>query len=135
MATKPQFASIIREDIAQVTAANTNRDGATGTYVDVVTAPTNGCRVDSIEVTATGTTTAGMIRLFLTDAGGLRRLWREIPVTAVTPSATVQAWSARIATPAGDGTPLLVLAATRKLAASTEKAETFNIVAMGGDFT
>lgn len=46
---------------AQVSAANTNRDG-TGTIVDLVTGGTYGTRIDKVRICATGTTTAGVIR-------------------------------------------------------------------------
>jgi hypothetical protein len=110
-----------------VSTANTNRDG-TGTIVTVFTAGASGSRIDDIVVTATGTTTAGMVRLFLND-GTNTRLWAEIPVTAVTPSGTVQAFTSSMLNQA------LILPNGWSLRAATNNAETFNIfVDRAGDF-
>lgn len=89
------------------TTANTNRDG-TGTIADIVANTTtvglNGCLVRwiSIETTAASTiTSAGMLRFYLHD-GSNYRLFREIQVTAITPSATVKGWSLQAVTTEGD---------------------------------
>lgn len=116
----------------QATAANTARDG-TGTIVVVYTAPANvlGARVDRVIIHAVATTTAGMIRLFLVDSGGtLIRLIREVPVVAITPSATQPAFSVEVVFDNG-----LILANAVSLRASTHNAETFNIIPIvAGDF-
>lgn len=216
MTTTAQYASVPRSSVAQVSTANTNRDG-TGTLSNIVMASAKalgGMRIDAINIQAVSTTTAGMVRLFVqkgrpgpsvasisfsgttatvvTDtAHGLttgqttthvgaypdeynvddsavtvisptsfsyvmgtapttnatvlgsfatslatpvRRLVKEVPVTAITPSATVQAFNAVLA--AGDrGIMPLVLPPGYSLRASTEKAETFNITpTIAGDF-
>ena len=115
---------------ARISTANTNRDG-TGTLGDVITGGANGTRVGRIVITATSTTTAGMVRLYIYD-GTNTRLWKEIPVSAITPSATVQAFTATIASP--DSDPLLVLPVNYVLRASTHNAETFDVIAHAGDF-
>lgn len=127
MATTANYANTPRAAVAQVTAANTARDG-TGTIVTVFTAGTSGSRVDDIVITATGNTTAGMIRLFLHD-GTNARLWMEIPVSAVTVSATVAGWTTSLLNQA------LILPNGWSLRASTHNAETFNVfVDRAGDF-
>ena len=127
MASNAQYASIPASAMAVISAANTARDG-TGTIVTVETAGASGTRIDDIVIIATGTTTAGMVRLFLHD-GTNARLWREVPVTAITPSATVQAFTATLSNLA------LVLQTGWSLRASTNNAETFNIcVTRAGDF-
>jgi hypothetical protein len=130
MAANGNYAATPRAAVAQLTAANTARDG-TGTIVSVITGATTGTRVDDLVIQATGATTAGMIRLFLSlDGGTTSRLIREIPVTAITPSATVQAFSASLTNLA-----LLLPNASAVLRASTNNAETFNIaVVRAGDF-
>jgi hypothetical protein len=115
---------------ARISTANTNRDG-TGTLGDVITGGANGTRVGRIVITATSTTTAGMVRLYIYD-GTNTRLWKEVPVSAITPSATVQAFTATIASP--DSDPLLVLPVNYVLRASTHNAETFDVIAHAGDF-
>lgn len=130
MATNPNYASTPRNAVAQISAANTNRDG-TGTIVTVIAGAANGTRVDDITIVATGTTTAGMVRLFLSlDNGTTNRLLREIPVTAATPSGTVQAFRAELF-----DLGIILPNATALLRAATHNAEAFNvIVTRAGDF-
>ena len=127
MATAAQYASTVRTAQAQVSTANTNRNG-TGTIATVFTAGSNGSRIDDIYITATGTTTAGVVRLFLND-GTNTYLFEEILVTAITPSTTVAVFQAVLLNQA------IVLASGWSLRASTNNAETFNIqVTRAGDF-
>jgi hypothetical protein len=108
-----------------LSAANTARDG-TGTLADVLTAGASGSRLDRVRIAASGTTTAGVIRLFMYD-GTNTYLFKEILVDAITPSATVKAWDA-------DVTIGIDLPATWHLKASTHNAETFKIFGLGGDY-
>lgn len=128
MALKPVFVGTDKVGMAQVTTANANRDG-TGALVDVFVPGANGGQVDKIEIEAVGVTTAGMIRLYISD-GTNHRLWKEVDVTAVAaPGATVKTFTA-IVEPSGG----MKLQTGYKLRASTEKTETFNIIATGGDY-
>lgn len=127
MAVQPQYAATPRAALGQVSTANTNRDG-TGTLATVFTAASTGSRIDDIVITATGTTTAGMVRLFLHDGTNARML-QEVSVSPVTPSATVQAWTQQLLNLA------LILPSGWSLRASTHNAETFNVtVTRAGDF-
>jgi hypothetical protein len=45
MAISPSFANVPRIGLAQVSVANANRDGTTGTYVDVITGGANGTKI------------------------------------------------------------------------------------------
>lgn len=127
MSTTANYAATPRAAVAQISTANTARDG-TGTIATVFGAGTSGSRIDDITVTATGTTTAGMVRLFLHD-GTNARLWAEIPVSAVTPSGTVQAFTASLSNQA------LILPNGWSLRASTNNNETFNVIVdRAGDF-
>ena len=68
----------------RISAANTNRDG-TGTVYVVLTGGTNGTRGERVQWNATGTTTAGVVRLYLKDTGTpSTRLLVEALVTALT---------------------------------------------------
>ena len=125
MAASPQYVGTPKSPTVSISTANANRDGATGTYGTLMTAGTSGSRIDTINITATGTTTAGMVRLFLGAA-----MIQEIPVVAITPSATQPAWSANVEFDNG-----LVLQASAVLKASTHNAEAFSVtVTNGGDF-
>lgn len=129
MAITAQFSNTPLCPVAQVSVANTARDG-TGTIVTVFTASGSGARIDSVVVQATGTTTAGMVRLFIND-GTNTRLFDEIPVSAITPSGTVAAFKQ---TQLYSATQPIILPSGHSLRASTNNAETFNIVAFGGAF-
>ena len=128
MATAAQYAATARTAVGQVTTANTNRNG-TGTIATIFTGGTNGSRIDDISIVATGTTTAGVVRLFLND-GTTSYLWQEILVTAITPSTTVQVFSFALLNQA-----LILASSSWSLRASTNNSETFNIlVTRAGDF-
>lgn len=125
MATSPQYVGTPKSPSVTISTANTNRDGATGTYGTLMTAGASGSRVDRINLTATGTTTAGMVRLFVGTA-----MIKEIPVIAITPSATQPTFSADVVFDNG-----LILQSGAVLKASTEKAESINLTVLsGGDF-
>lgn len=127
MASNANYAATPRTAVAQLSAANTNRDG-TGTIVTVFTAGASGSRVDDLLITATATTTAGVVRLYIHD-GTAARLWREVLVSAITPSTTVSPFSATLTNLA------LLLQSGYSLRASTNNAEAFNVcVTRAGDF-
>lgn len=127
----PIFVATPKIGMGRISAANTARDG-TGTTVDIITGSTNGTRVDRVHVRAQGTTTAGMVRLFIYDGTNVR-FWDEISVTAITPSATVQVFEATLVTP-DSASPLLVLPNNYVLRAATHNAETFDVIAHAGDY-
>jgi hypothetical protein len=129
MASTPAFAATPKAALAQVSAANTNRDG-TGTIVTVLTAGANGTRIERVKVKAVGATTAGMIRLYLND-GTNTRLLEEALVAAVTPSGIVETFEAEFDFSRPD--QMLVLPNGWTLRASTHVAETFNVIAIGAD--
>ena len=130
MATKPAFTSTPRHAFGAISAANTTRDGS-GTIVTIMAGAAAGTRVFEIDIKATATTTAGMVRLFISfDNGATWKLYDEVPVLAVTPSGTVAAFRALV-TPVN----LLLPNATAVLGAATHNAEAFNVFAQGGDLT
>jgi hypothetical protein len=133
--TDPVFTKSPVIGIAAISAANPNRDG-TGTIVAVVDGDTDGVRIDQIEVKAEATTTLGMIRLFISlDSGGTWDLWRELPVSAITPDGVTVAFGALIdLTTVLNDPPLNLADATVVLGAATEEAEVFNVFARGGSY-
>ena len=125
MAISPAYVGTPKSSTVSVSTANSNRNGVTGAYGTIHTAGASGSRIDALSIAATGTTTAGMIRLFINAA-----MIKEIPVIAITPSATQPAWNVDITFE-----PALVLAASAILKANTHNYETFNLtVTNGGDF-
>lgn len=132
MANQAQYVGTPKVGVGQVSAANTARDGS-GTIATIFTAGASGSRIDAINIKATGTTTAGMIRLFIHD-GTNARLLTELPVTALTPSGTLPAWEAQLNTNSMSQVLPIILPTGYSLRASTNNAETFNVIAIGGDF-
>jgi hypothetical protein len=131
MSSAAQYASTVTSAAVQVTTANTARDG-TGTLgttlITVLTAGASGTRIDDIYMVGTGTTTAGVIRLFVFD-GTNTRLLSETLVTAITPSTTLPVWNNVLLNQG------IVLKTGYALRATTNNTETFNIiVTRAGDF-
>jgi hypothetical protein len=133
MATAPNFSASPRCEIVQATTANTARDGS-GTIVNVLTAGSSGSRIDRLDAQAIAASTSGMLRWFLHD-GANSRLYFETNVVAITPSASVPAWRYTASREAANRElfPIL-LESGQSLRVATNNAETFNIVATGGDF-
>jgi hypothetical protein len=135
MATTAQFTAQPTIDISQVSTANTNRDG-TGTIVTVATGPSTtaaagvGERINRVTIHATGTTTAGVIRFYISlDSGTTNRLICERLVTAITPSTSVAAFRTEVGELVG---LILPGGGAAMLRASTNNAETFNIMVESG---
>lgn len=124
--------------------ANINRDG-TGTIADIVSNVSplgpNGCLVRFLMVETTAAaaiSTAGMMRFWIHD-GTAYRLFREIPVTAITPGATVKGWSLQAVSGEGDivngrWNLNMELAPGHKLGVSTHIGDAFVACASVADF-
>ena len=127
MATSPIFVGTAKHPTVRIATANINRDG-TGTLGTVFTAGAAGSYFKGVRVQAEVTTTAGVIRLYIQAAGaGNNELIKELLVTAVTPSTTVEAFSIEWYPLGG-----IVLALTDVFKASTHIAETFSVWLEGG---
>lgn len=88
MASNANFATTPRYEVAQVSTANTARDG-TGTIVTLFTAGPNGSRVDNIGWSGTGTTSAGLVSVFVRETSeGTWMYITSLPINANTASAT-----------------------------------------------
>jgi hypothetical protein len=129
MSTSPNYAASPRSiDRASVSAANTNRDG-TGTIVSIATGSAAGFRITSVVAQPIVTTTAGMIRLYIsTDSGSTWKLFDELTVAAVTVSASVPCARSRRAY-----TDLILYGTAMRLGASTHNAEAHEVWAIGAD--
>jgi hypothetical protein len=128
MAASPQYTAAPVLGAALCSAANANRDG-TGTLYTIVTGATDGTRIDRITAQAIVSTTAGMLRLYVTPPASTARLYLEVPIQAVTASGTVAAWHSEIALQGG-----MVLPSGYILAASIQNANATMVFALGGAF-
>jgi hypothetical protein len=128
--TRPIFPLVPNVGVGQLSLASTSLT-APANPATVLTAGANGTRIDAVNVEAVGTTTAGMVRLFLYD-GSTYHLVEEIAVTAATPSATVKAFNA-LSTFFTPTTPRSIPSGW-SLRAATHNAETFRVTGLGGDY-
>ena len=130
MATNPSFVSTPRLEVVQVGTANTNRDGS-GTLGTLITGAAAGTRVFEIVAQAAESTTAGMVRIFLsTDGGTTKRLIDEISIAAATASGSVKATRNSAVYQ-----NLVLEDANCILYASTHVAEDINVCVMAADLT
>ena len=132
MANQPQYVGTPKVGMANVSISNSNLDG-TGTVNTVFSAGSSGSRIDAINIKATGNTIAGMVRLFIHD-GSTARLITEVPVVAITASNTSPSFEVQLNTNTMTQTLPIILQTGYSLRASTQFANTFNIIAVGGDF-
>lgn len=130
MGTTPVFTSTVRVGSVNVSAANTNRDGS-GTITSLLTGAAAGTKVFEIVAQAAVTTTAGMVRIFLSvDGGTTWRLFDELSIAAATVSASVKA--TRISSVYAN---LVLGSASHVLGCTTHNAESINVIALAGDLT
>lgn len=133
MSANANFIATPKTGSINIATANLLRDG-TGTMGTVLTAPTTGSRIDTVCITAQGSTTAGAVRLFIHD-GTTTRFLTEVLVPAVTASTTVSPFSVTLSPLQGNFWLPLVLQSAYSLRASTNNAEAFNVHAvLAGDF-
>lgn len=135
--TSPIFMLTPRAVTATIAAANTARDGS-GTLVDVMTAGSNGSRVDFITFTSAQATaaanTARVQRVYLTDTAGANpRLISEVALAAVTASNTAIGATATITFTNG-----LVIASGQKIQVSQSVyagvQDPTHVLVRGGDY-
>lgn len=110
----------------EIATANSSLTGS-GTVGTAYTAGADGAFVHRVWMKALVTTTAGMLRIFVYD-GAAYWLLHEEPIPAVTKSATVPAWE-------GVWECRLRLEASHSIRVSTEKAETFHVMAEAESLT
>lgn len=130
--TSPIFALTPETAIVTVTAATTDRTGATTANLsDLLTAATDGTKITQIGAKAAGDNTACLVLIFITDTAGANpKLYDEIAMDAVTASTTVT--SQRQVTAYSD----LQLKAGQKVQVGITVAQTdgVNIFAIKGDY-
>lgn len=138
MATTAQYTAKPEIEYVQIVTANTARDGS-GTIGIASTGPAAaaangvGRRINRVVVSATQTTTAGVIRFFISnDNGTTIRLVLEKLVPAITPSTTVSAFRMEVSELAGLVLPGGTGSITTTLRVSTNAGETFNVMVESG---
>lgn len=132
MSTTANYAATAKVGLANIATANTNRDGS-GTVGNVLSAGASGSRIDGVIIQAVGATTAGMVRLFIFD-GTNNRLFMEATIVAITPSGTIPAVNLAYNHNNSPEIFPIHIPTGYSLRASTNNAESFNVLAFGGDF-
>jgi len=128
MADVGNFTKTPRYGVVSISTANTNRDGS-GTINTVLAAGTTaGTEIFRVIVQAAGTTSAGMVRLYVHD-GTTSHIYRELPVAAISASGSTAAHRSEILTP-----DLRLPTTGYELRASTNNAEPFRVHALAGDY-
>ncbi len=140
MATSAQYTTTPIVEYAQVSTANTARDG-TGTTVLIASGPAVaqgsgiGKRIAKVFIKSTVTTTAGMVRFYISlDGGTTKRLITEVPVYATSVGANSTSFEATVSALEGLVLQGQVSSVSCNLYASTEKAETFNIIVVSATY-
>lgn len=131
MANQAQYAATPKVAIATINTANTARDG-TGTVTTLFTAGASGSRIDRVVIQATGTTTLGVVRLFIHN-GTTAYLWSEQLIAAKAPTTTENAVQYTQSVNNRPDIFPLVIPSGYSLRVSTNNAESFNVIAQGGD--
>lgn len=126
MATSPNFAATPRFGGVSISTADTSRTAPTNVGT-VFTAGSSGSRIDEVTITAAGTSTANVVRLFI-HTGSTYYLLQEVLISAVVPSASVDSFTTTLTFNS------LVLPSGHSLRATTNNAETYHVTAYGGDF-
>jgi hypothetical protein len=135
MATQPQYAATPEITITQISTANTNRDGS-GTITEVCAGPSSargtgvGRRITRVTISATASTTAGAVRFFISTNSGTNDFMiveRSVPAITVA-TGTTPPFRTEVAELVGLVLQGTVSTATTNLYASTNNAETFNIL-------
>lgn len=129
MADLPKYLGAVNVKAVSIASANTDRTGASGTKYAANTAGSNGAVMHKITVEAVGTTTEGVVRIFMDTADGLF-LVKEIDVTAVdlASSPDSEAFSAEVEDWG------LIMPPSASLYVTTHKSEAFHVTIAGQDY-
>ena len=135
MASSPAFAVNPRIGFVQVTGASAGiRDGAglTSNAVTLLVGGVSGTRISEITAQAAVTTTAGMMRVFVSGVDGngnaVVRMWDELSIAAATASASVKGTRSTSLY-----NNLVLPSNSWRLIVTTENANAINVFALGAD--
>lgn len=132
MSYAPQFTATPTIDHTTVNTAVTTLDGVGATLLasgPEIGGEGKGKRLGRVTIRAGATTTAGLVRFFIsTDAGVTRRLLAEVAVTAVTVSNTAAAFNSVVPDLVG----LVLPDANAQIYITTTINQSINVVAEGG---
>jgi len=115
--------------VIAISSGSSSLTSSSNTLLTAGASPTyNGCKIDSVTITAQGNVTTGMIRLFVVS-GGTTAIIKEVCIPGVVASANEPAFSIKI--PLGG----LNLKTGYVLKVNTQNSEAFAITAEGRDWS
>lgn len=126
MAIAPNFAATPRFSAVSIATADTSRTAPVNIGT-VFAAGANGSRIDEVTITAAGTSTNNVVRLFVYD-GVTYYLLQEVLTTAIVAGASQDSFTVTLTFNS------FVLPTGHSLAATTNASETYHVLAFGGDF-
>ena len=126
MAAAPAFAATPRCSAVSIGTADTSRTAPTNVGT-VLTAGASGSRIDEVTITAAGTSTSNVVRLFI-YTGSVYYLLQEVLTTAITAGASQDSFNTTLTFNS------LVIPTGYSLRATTHATETYHVFAFGGDF-
>lgn len=133
MSTTAQYAATPVFGATLLTTADTSLT-APSTVGTVLTAGSNGTRIDYIDIQGVANTVAGIVNLFIYD-GTTYHLWQQIPIVAVTSSTTATAFSTTTSTNNSPNVMPMIIPTGYSLRATTTVAQTgLKVLAYGGNF-
>jgi hypothetical protein len=135
--TSPIFGLTSKTNAVATTGTGSTSLTAPTQLTTLYTAGTDGGMFVGANCKATGTTTAGMIRFWLTPSGGTRRLLGEVISPAVTPSGTVSSAEVQYLAPLMslvNGMEGMPLASGDVVEVNTNNSETWNITCIAVNF-
>lgn len=135
MATSPQFAATPNRGVAAVSATADAAVASSGSsitptassFVTLLTAGASGTKVEEVRFEGTGTTLAGLVRLYLFD-GTHYWLFDTVVVTVVTPNTTTANFQQ-----VNTYTNLELKSGDTLVVSSTVASQLVNVIALGGD--
>ena len=113
--------------------ARTAITGTTGLTL-LFTAGSNGSRIDTMVVQATGTSLSGLLDFWIYD-GTTSRLFYELTITAVTPSTTASGFNSVVNTSnINAGVPITIPSGTSLYCSSQVANQLIGVIVFGGDY-
>lgn len=126
MAAAPNFAATVKAYAVSIATGDTSRTAPTNVGT-LATAGSSGSRIDEITITAAGTSTANIVRIFLYN-GSTYYLREEVLISAITAGASTASFTTTLTFDS------LVIPSGWSVRVTTHATETYHVTAHGGDF-
>ena len=129
MSTSPQFATTVNIGSNAVSASQDSSYTSPSHAVTIVSAGSNGTKIEEVVFTGIGTTVAGLVVLYLLDNSSNYHYFDSVVVTVVTPSTTASPF--RVVNSYAN---LFLKSGWSLVATSFSNNQLINVTAFGGDY-